>query len=138
MDARLIRFLPTAIGITALLLAGASALAATPAELLAGYTAKAGAPAQPEKGQAFFNKNFGREMGFSCSSCHTANPTRLGRDQVTEKSIKPLAPAANPARFTDAKKADFHFDLNCKDVVGRVCTPAEKADILAWLLTQQP
>ena len=138
MDARLIRFLPTAIGITALLLAGASALAATPAEMLAGYTAKAGAPAQPEKGQAFFNKNFGREMGFSCSSCHTPNPTRLGRDQVTEKSIQPLAPAANPARFTDAQKTNFHFDLNCKDVVGRVCTPAEKADILAWLLTLKP
>lgn len=138
MDARLMRFLPTAIGVTALLLAGATALAATPAEMLAGYSAKAGAPAQPEKGQAFFNKNFGREMGFSCASCHTANPANDGKDQVTEKKIKPLAPAANPARFTDPQKTNFHFDLNCKDVVGRVCTQAEKADILAWLLTLKP
>ncbi len=138
MDARLFRLLPTAIGVLALALAAAHADAATPAELLAGYSAKAGAPAQAERGQAFFNKNFGRDMGFSCASCHTANPAKEGRDQVTEKKIRPLAPAANPARFTDAHKAEFHFDLNCKDVVGRVCTPAEKADVLAWLLTLKP
>ena len=120
-----------------LMLAGTT-WAATPAELLAGYTAKAGAPASPEKGQKLFTTNFGREMGFSCSSCHTPNPTAAGKDQVTEKTIKPLAPAANPARFTDAHKVEFHFNLNCKDVVGRVCTAAEKADVMAWLISLKP
>ena len=117
---------------------GLPALAATPAELLAGYSAKAGAPASAEKGQKLFTTNFGREMGFSCSSCHTAKPTDAGKDQVTEKSIKPLAPAANPARFTDGQKVEFHFDLNCKDVVGRMCTAAEKADVMAWLISLKP
>ena len=120
-----------------LLLAGA-AQAATPAELLAGYSAKAGAPASAEKGQKFFTTNFGRDLGFSCSSCHTANPVKEGKDQVTEKKIKPMAPAANPERFTDAHKVEFHFNLNCKDVVGRVCTSAEKADLLAWLVSLKP
>ena len=122
----------------ALLLAAGAAQAATPAELLAGYSAKAGAPASAEKGQKFFNTNFGRDLGFSCSSCHTANPLKDGKDQVTEKRIKPLAPAANTERFTDAHKVEFHFNLNCKDVVGRLCTPAEKADILAWLISLKP
>ena len=120
-----------------LLLAGA-AQAATPAELLAGYSAKAGAPASAEKGQKFFTTNFGRDLGFSCSSCHTANPLKDGKDQVTEKRIKPLAPAANTERFTDAHKVEFHFNLNCKDVVGRLCTPGEKADVMAWLISLKP
>jgi mono/diheme cytochrome c family protein len=120
------------------LAAATLAQAATPAELLAGYSAKAAATASPEKGQKFFVTNFGRDLGFSCSSCHTANPTKEGKDQVTEKRIKPLAPAANPDRFTDAHKVEFHFDLNCKDVVGRICTPAEKADLLAWLMSLKP
>jgi len=46
------------------------------AELLAEYAAKAGAPAQPERGQRFFNTGFGREFGWSCASCHGAVPTR--------------------------------------------------------------
>lgn len=122
----------------ALLAAACAAPAATPAELLAAYSAKAGAPASAEKGQKFFNTNFGRDLGFSCASCHTANPLKEGKDQVTDKKIKPMAPAANPERFTDAHKVDFQFNLNCKDVVGRVCTPAEKADVLAWLMSLKP
>lgn len=113
-------------------------LAATPAEVLARYSAKAGAPADAERGQKFYNTNFGRDLGFSCASCHSPNPAQSGRDQITEKRIKPLAPAANSARFTDPQKADFHFDLNCKDVVGRLCTAAEKADVLAWLISVKP
>jgi cytochrome c peroxidase len=121
--------------LAALAAAAATAQAGSPDELLASYVAKAGAPASAERGQKFFNTNFGKTMGLSCASCHTATPTQQGKDEVTEKRIKPLAPSANGARFTDAKKAEFHFDLNCKDVVGRVCSAGEKADVLAWLLT---
>lgn len=114
------------------------AQAATPAELLAAYEAQAKAPGAPERGERLFTTNFGREMGFSCSSCHGKVPVKLGRDQVTEKSIKPLAPAANPARFTDKSTVENAFRLNCRDVVGRDCTAAEKADVLSWLISLRP
>lgn len=107
--------------------------AATPSELLAGYSAEAGAPAQAARGQAFFTTTHGRE--WSCSSCHGATPTREGKHAATGKAISPLAPAFNPQRFTDAAKAEKWFRRNCNDVVGRTCTPAEKADLLAWLIT---
>lgn len=112
-----------------------AAQAATPAELLTAYEAQAKAPGSPERGQQLFTKNFGRELGFSCSSCHGAEPVNNGRDQVTEKSIRPLAPAFNAQRFTDKSKVDTWFRLNCTDVVGRDCSAAEKADVLSWLLT---
>lgn len=112
--------------------------AAKPAELLAAYEAQAKAPGSPERGQRLFTTNFGREMGFSCSSCHGPVPVKTGRDQVTDKPIKPLAPAANPARFTDKVKVENEFRLNCRDVVGRECTAGEKADLLSWLISLQP
>ena len=115
-----------------------AAQAATPAELLAGYSAKAGAAASPERGQRFFTTNFGRDFGWSCSSCHGAVPTQNGKDDVTKKTIKPMAPAFNPARFVDGARVEHMFRLNCKDVVGRECTAGEKADVLSWLLTLKP
>lgn len=111
--------------------------AATPAELLAGYTAQAGSPASAERGQEFFNKRFGREFE-SCAACHGASPIRAGKDMVSEKSIRPLAPAAHAARFTDKNKVEHQFRVNCKDVVGRECTAAEKADVMAWLISLKP
>jgi mono/diheme cytochrome c family protein len=114
------------------------AQAATPAELLSAYTAEAGAPASPERGQKLFTTNFRKQMGWSCSSCHTANPTKDGRDEMSEKKIRPLAPAANPARFTDRTKVENAFRMNCRDVMERECTAAEKADVLAWLISLKP
>jgi cytochrome c553 len=117
-----------------LALCGAQAVqAATPAELLAGYSAQAGAPAQAARGQAFFTSKHGQE--WSCSSCHGATPVGMGQHASTAKVIKPLAPSANAERFTDLAKSEKWFRRNCNDVVGRECTPAEKADVLAWLLT---
>lgn len=129
-----------ALGLAAAILAPWStcAWADTPADLLAAYSAKAGAPPQPERGQKFFTTNFGRELGLSCSSCHGATPVRTGRDAVTEKPIAPLAPAANGRRFSDRSKVEFWFAQNCKDVVGRECTAAEKADLISWLMTLKP
>lgn len=123
-----------------LALAGPAAAApnTSPAALLADYTAKAGAPASPERGEKLFNTNFGKSLGFSCASCHTATPQKSGRHALTDKRIAPLAPAANPARFTDRTAVEFNFGINCKDVVGRECTPGEKADVLSWLLSLKP
>ncbi|RZI44535.1 DUF1924 domain-containing protein [Herbaspirillum sp. HC18] len=110
--------------------------AATPAELLAGYSAQAGAPASPVRGEQFFTARHGRE--WSCASCHGAVPTQAGKHASTGKPIGALAPAFNPERFTEAAKAEKWFRRNCNDVAGRECTPAEKADVLSWLMTLKP
>ncbi|MDO9314074.1 MAG: DUF1924 domain-containing protein [Burkholderiaceae bacterium] len=112
------------------------AQAATPADQLAGYSSQAGAAASPERGQAFFTSRHGRE--WSCSSCHGTSPTQQGKHASTGKAISPLAPAFNAERFTDTAKTEKWFRRNCNDVVGRECTPAEKADVLSWLLTLKP
>jgi len=113
------------------------ARALSAAELLAEYTRAAGA-VSVERGQKFFTTNFGKALGFSCASCHGDQPTRSGKDQVTDKPIAPLAPAADPRRFTDRARVDHMFRLNCRDVVGRECTVQEKADVLAWLVSLRP
>jgi hypothetical protein len=112
--------------------------AATPAELLAAYSAQAGSPPSPERGKKLFTTNFGKALGLSCSSCHTGNPLKPGKDDVTERPITPLAPAANAERFTDKAKVELKFKMNCRDVVGRDCTAAEKADVMSWLLSLNP
>ncbi len=110
-----------------------AALAATPAELAAGYASQAGAPPSAARGDQFFGARHGHE--WSCASCHGTPPTQQGKHAATGRSIAPLAPAFNAERFTDAAKTEKWFRRNCNDVVGRECTPGEKADLLAWLTT---
>jgi len=105
----------------------------TPAEQIAGFVAQSGQPAQAAHGQEFFTSKHGKD--WSCSTCHTAKPTVDGKHATTGKVIAPMAPAFNPQRFTDAAKTEKWFRRNCNDVVGRECTPAEKADVLTWLLS---
>ncbi|HEX5361543.1 MAG TPA: DUF1924 domain-containing protein [Fluviicoccus sp.] len=115
------------------------ALADTPAgqlqQLSAG--AKAANPGfngfSAARGQQFFTNRHGND--WSCSSCHTVNPMQSGKHDVTGKIIRPMAPAANPERFTDAAKTAKWFRRNCKDVLGRECTVQEKGDVLAWLIS---
>jgi uncharacterized membrane protein len=116
-----------------LLFASLHAMAATPAELLVGYSAQAGQPANAAKGEAFFKASHGQE--WQCTSCHSKSPMSGGRHASTDKAIEPLAPAANAKRFTDSAKAEKWFRRNCKDVLARECTAAEKADVLAWLIS---
>jgi hypothetical protein len=112
---------------------GAGVLAATPDELAASYVAQAGVPAAAARGERFFTARHDRE--WSCASCHGAPPIATGKHASTGKPIAPLAPAFDPQRFTDAGKAEKWFRRNCRDVVGRECTAAEKSDVLAWLMT---
>jgi len=116
-----------------LLFASFQAMAATPADLLAGYTAQAGHPANASKGEAFFKASHGQEG--HCTSCHGKSLMLGGRHASTDKAIEPIAPAANAKRFTDSAKAEKWFRRNCKDVLVRECTAAEKADVLAWLIS---
>ena len=117
--------------------AGPAGAADTPQAVLAAYAAQAGVPASAERGQKFFNTNFGKDYA-GCADCHGAVPTKDGKDLSNDKRIRPLAPAANPARLTDKHKVESAFNINCRDVLGRNCTAGEKADVLAWLISLKP
>lgn len=107
--------------------------ATTPEALLADYVKQSGQSAHAARGEAFFKQSHQQE--WQCTSCHGKVPTQSGRHASTDKPIEPLAPAANAKRFTDVGKVEKWFRRNCKDVLARECTAAEKADVLAWLVT---
>ena len=82
-----------------------------------GYSAEArsqqaGFTPSAQRGAAFYARTFGVSAKMpACTSCHTADPAKAGRHVVTDKPIKPLAPSANPERFTDLAKADKWLSL---------------------------
>lgn len=122
---------------TALLVAH-PALAATPDELLQGYARQARTEARVYSGpSAATGRNFftTKHTDWSCTSCHTADPARPGKHAVTGKPIAPLAPNINADRFRDPARVEKWFKRNCNDTLGRQCSAAEKADVLAFLLT---
>lgn len=123
---------PAALALLILGAASARAGDTTPAAELARFQAEAGAAAAAARGQAFFTAQHGGR--WSCASCHGQSPTVAGRHAATGKPIDPLAPSAQPDRFTDRAKVDKWFRRNCKDVLARACTAAEKADVIAWLM----
>ncbi|BBD76884.1 cytochrome c [Hydrogenophilus thermoluteolus] len=112
----------------------------TPSDFLTAFTAEAQRQdpqfrPDPQRGGAFFRKRFAQNDRMpSCSSCHTENPVQEGRHVITGKTIAPLAPRANPERFTNPRKVAKWFHRNCTEVVGRECTAAERADFIAFLL----
>ena len=63
-----------------------------------------------------------------------ADPTREGRSDVG-KTIAPLAPTANPQRFTDVSETEKWFHRNCRWVLGRTCTAQEKGDFITFLFS---
>jgi len=127
--------LPWAFALTASF-AVLPAQATSPKEQMEGYAAQSGQTPQAARGQEFFTTKHGHE--WACASCHTDKPTVEGKHASTGKAIKPMAPAVNTDRFSDAAKTEKWFRRNCNDVVGRECTAAEKADVIAWLLTLKP
>jgi mono/diheme cytochrome c family protein len=106
------------------------------AQQLSHWSTQAGQPGNAQRGQAFFHNRHGGE--WSCSSCHGTPPTAAGRHASTGKTIDPLAPAANPRAFTESARVEKWFRRNCKDVLARECSPAEKADVLAYLMSLKP
>jgi mono/diheme cytochrome c family protein len=110
-------------------------MADTPAQILARLQADAGGAASVERGRQLYHGKFPGEKAESCSSCHTANPKEGGRHVRTNKAIEPLAPSANPERFTDMAKVEKWFKRNCNEVLNRACTPQEKADFAAYVLS---
>lgn len=89
-------------------------------------------------GKIFFNRKFKTPSGkeAACASCHTSNPANVGKNIVTGKEIPPLAPRVNTKRFTDLDKVEEEFTKHCNDILGADCAPAEKANFIAYLLTE--
>ncbi len=127
---------PALILAAALVAAPALAADTSPQALLEVYGAEAGAGPDPENGKTLFLAAPGTGMPDtpSCTTCHTADPKAVGQAR-TGKPIEPLAPSANPLRFTDTAHVEKWFTRNCSSVLGRECTAGEKADVIAWLLT---
>ena len=123
--------------VAAALFAAVAAHAQTPSDIARTYeaTARQASPGfagfSAERGKSFFQSPHGGQ--WSCSSCHTDNPLAPGKHAKTGKAIKPLAPAANPERFTSLAEAEKWFKRNCNDVLDRTCTAQEKGDVLAYL-----
>jgi hypothetical protein len=112
-----------------------SAMAAdtTPQAQLTRFAGEAGRAGQVDAGRQFFVSKHGQE--WSCASCHGESPTRNSRHASTGKVLEPLAPAFNAKSLTDTARVDKWFRRNCKDVLSRECSAAEKADVLAWLIS---
>ena len=122
----------------AVLLLAATARAETPAGLLRAYSGEAAAASRGYAGPsaAAGDRLFHQQhKDWSCASCHTPDPRRGGKHTATGKAIRPLAPCADPQRFQDRERADKWFKRNCSDTLGRECTVAEKADVLAYLIS---
>lgn len=124
-----------------ILFTGTSALAATPQELLKQYEAQAKQEIaafpgfSADRGASFFRTERVHSDGkkVSCSTCHTSDPRNQGKTRAN-KVIEPIAPIANPQRFTDAAKVEKWFGRNCKDVLERACTAQEKGDYIQYLI----
>ena len=76
-----------------------------------------------------------KTAGVSCSTCHGTSPKESGKHATTGKAILPMAPSANPERFTDAAKVEKWFKRNCNDVLKRPCTATEKGDFITYMLS---
>lgn len=123
------------------LIASLDTFAATPQDLLKHYEAQARQESaafggfSAERGATFFKAERTHSDGqkVSCSTCHTADPRTNGKTRAN-KVIEPMAPVANPQRFTDPAKVEKWFGRNCKDVLERTCTAQEKGDFIQYLV----
>jgi cytochrome c peroxidase len=109
----------------------------TPTQLLKGFEAQAGTKGSAERGRVLFTSKHtgGKPDTPSCITCHTSNLRGRGETRAG-KVIEPMALSANPSRFTDSAKVAKWFRRNCKTVLGRECVAREKADVIAFLMSQ--
>lgn len=89
-----------------------------------------------ETGREFYLKRRTWQLtDYTCSGCHTEDPKRDGKHIDTGKAIKPLAPSANPERFTDAEKVEKNFSQHCMDLHERDCLAYEKGQFITYLMS---
>ena len=117
----------------ALALAGLSATAPAADTVLDPYAVAAPGGFSAARGEQLFRSKHAGAQEESCTSCHTADPRKSGQHAKTGKVIEPLAPVANPKRFTDAAKVEKWFKRNCKEVLARECTAQEKGDFVTYM-----
>jgi mono/diheme cytochrome c family protein len=91
-----------------------------------------------QRGEKIFRTNWngGDERTPSCTSCHTDNPKQPGKNAKTGRPIDPVAVSVNPKRFTDIADVEKQFGRDCKNVIGRDCTPTEKGDYITFMAGQ--
>jgi mono/diheme cytochrome c family protein len=91
-----------------------------------------------QRGEKIFRTNWngGDERTPSCTSCHTDNPKQPGKNAKTGRPIDPVAVSVNPKRFTDIADVEKQFGRDCKNVIGRNCTPTEKGDYITFMAGQ--
>jgi len=86
-----------------------------------------------ERGKAFFlAKHDASPETPSCTTCHTADPTKAGQTRAG-KDVAPMPVSKTPDRFTDAEKVEKWFTRNCQSVIGRACTAQEKGDFITFM-----
>lgn len=124
----------TLLSAALLVLAGAAVAGPAHKVLVDSYRAAAGGDASAERGRAFFVASHagGKPDTPSCTTCHGANLAEPGKTRAG-KAIDPMAVSVNPRRLTDPAEVEKWFARNCDSVLGRACTPAEKADVVAYL-----
>ena len=142
----------------------ALAMATEPEDFLAAYAAQAqqadagfkGFSAERGRDFYFLKHKVDDGLELSCASCHHADPRKgtiahqgqfpcrachitlhgpSDRKSATKREIPPLAPSANPDRFTREGNVEAWFGWNCKLLLKRECTPVEKGDFITWLMT---
>jgi cytochrome c553 len=89
------------------------------------------------RGQTLHTQAFagGKADTPACTACHGATPRSSGRTPAG-KAVEPMALSLSPSRYSDAAKVDKWFTRNCRDVLGRECTPREKGDWLSFMFSQ--
>ena len=93
-------------------------------------------PFTAEAGRKFYLVRRTWQSGdFTCSGCHTEDPRKEGRHIETKMPIKPLAPSANPERFTDAQKVEANFTAHCMALHERDCRAVEKGNLISYLMS---
>jgi hypothetical protein len=108
-------------------------LAALANPILDGYKAEIKGTFSATAGEKLYKTEGPNQL--SCSSCHTDSPKNVGKHAKTNKTIEPLAPSANPKRFTDLAQVEKWFKRNCSDALGRACTTQEKGDFMTYVLS---
>lgn len=91
-----------------------------------------------ERGRALYiGPHVGGQPEMSaCATCHTPDPTRVGKHIKTGREIEPMAARITTDRFTDPAKVEKRFSRDCPNVLGRECSAREKGDIIFYLTKQ--
>lgn len=102
---------------------------------LAAYQREAGSKGDAKRGNDFWHASHQDSDGktVNCASCHGDDLSKPGKHNKSGKVIEPMSRRVNKDRYTDAEKVEKWFKRNCKQVLQRECTAAEKSDVLLFL-----